>query len=343
MKTRIPNINTFATLIDRLAIENHKTGYFENLKRQEHAKLNPDVHLISQWDNLSRESCELRAAIKNQIDELFAEIVSSQNYLYLNEPRTFRKNIEAISTIVDQRFTLIAKSAVTDELIPALDKILAQPAEYFYCNAGTHVKIPGKKCQGCVSDRLRIKYDENPIYRLKIIFRSMYARCYHQKNKSYKNYGARGITICEDWLFSVDNFIYWAMSNGYEKGKEIDRKNNEGSYSPENCQWVSHRINSINKRINNLRALPVGVCTNRTGSKFRTRISLAKTPVLIGSYKDVILAGNIYQTFFTIAEKFLDKHNVIIEFIKTNGPDKIGDLAATNSLQDALEKVLSGE
>lgn len=75
----------------------------------------------------------------------------------------------------------------------------------------------------------------------------MWRRCCDTKNPAFPNYGGRGITVCEDWrIFAT--FREWAMLNGYERGLEIDRRDNDGPYSPNNCRWVTHRQNSDNQR-----------------------------------------------------------------------------------------------
>jgi hypothetical protein len=84
---------------------------------------------------------------------------------------------------------------------------------------------------------------------LRSIWSNMKARCHNNKNNCYNNYGGRGIHVCSDWLNNSKCFIEWALSNGWRFGLEIDRKNNNDGYSPDNCHFVSHIENSYNRRV----------------------------------------------------------------------------------------------
>lgn len=84
--------------------------------------------------------------------------------------------------------------------------------------------------------------------RLYKVYHWMKQRCYDKNNKQYKNYGGRGIKICDEWLSDYTKFYDWAVNNGYEKGLTIDRKNNNGNYEPNNCQWVTQKVNNNNRR-----------------------------------------------------------------------------------------------
>lgn len=75
---------------------------------------------------------------------------------------------------------------------------------------------------------------------------SMMTRCYSAKSNSYSRYGGRGITVCEEW-HDVTNFCDWAEANGCEKGIQIDRIDNNGNYSPENCRYITCAENSKNR------------------------------------------------------------------------------------------------
>ena len=65
--------------------------------------------------------------------------------------------------------------------------------------------------------------------------------------KSKRNYQDRGIDVCDEWLI-FENFRDWALSHGYKEGLQIDRRDNDKGYCPENCRWVSPKENANNRR-----------------------------------------------------------------------------------------------
>lgn len=73
---------------------------------------------------------------------------------------------------------------------------------------------------------------------------SMKKRCYYQGHKAYKNYGGKGVTICNDWRKDFRKFYDWAIKNGYAEGLTIDRIDPRGNYEPNNCQWLTRSENT---------------------------------------------------------------------------------------------------
>lgn len=79
------------------------------------------------------------------------------------------------------------------------------------------------------------------------VYHNMKYRCYNSNCIEYKNYGGKGVSICDEWLGEdgFSNFYDWAYKNGYSHGLTIDRIDNNGNYEPSNCQWISLSENTI--------------------------------------------------------------------------------------------------
>lgn len=78
-------------------------------------------------------------------------------------------------------------------------------------------------------------------------WKTMMHRCYNPKREKYKDYGGRGITVCNEW-HDPNTFINWSYTHGYQTGLQIDRIDNGRGYSPDNCRWVTAKENSRNRR-----------------------------------------------------------------------------------------------
>lgn len=88
--------------------------------------------------------------------------------------------------------------------------------------------------------------------RLYNIWCSIKNRCYNPNCKAYKNYGGRGIKMCNEWKHDFNAFCDWALSNGYTKTLSIDRIDNNCGYNPKNCRWANRVEQSNNKSDNRI-------------------------------------------------------------------------------------------
>src|SRR3990167_105272 len=100
---------------------------------------------------------------------------------------------------------------------------------------------------------------KNPSYkhggkgtRLYKIWDCMKQRCFNPKSMGYEYWGGRGILVCPEWTNDYVAFRDWSLSNGYQEGLEIDRRDISGNYEPNNCRFVTKQENSQNRRTTKL-------------------------------------------------------------------------------------------
>ena len=109
--------------------------------------------------------------------------------------------------------------------------------------SGARLRAPGRKSCGCFrKDQALNKVHNNRSYNVWIM---MNQRCNNIKYTQYKDYGGRGITVCERWK-RFKNFL--ADMGEQPIGLELDRKDNDKGYSKSNCRWVTHKVNCNNRR-----------------------------------------------------------------------------------------------
>lgn len=137
------------------------------------------------------------------------------------------------------------------------------------CDCGNYVYIrttdfTTSKTRSCgcwhdenASDLNRFCYKHGDTHtRLYNILWGMIRRCYNKNDQAYPDYGGRGIKICDEWYTPEDHtigwlrFKEWALANGYNDNLSIDRQNNDKGYSPDNCRWVTYKVQVENTRKN---------------------------------------------------------------------------------------------
>lgn len=172
-------------------------------------------------------------------------------------------------------------------------------------------------------------------HRLNRIWNSMKTRCNYTKSANYKNYGGRGIKVCEEWCnkgMGFINFYNWAIANGYEehvreygeKNTTIDRIDVNGNYEPSNCKWSTLLEQAKNKR-------PI-TTQRRKGYHFHKKNPMISTEQLLvlkklhlgqNTIREMIKAGMTFDEALKVRLDALGRANEYITALKLVQKEKI--------------------
>lgn len=160
-----------------------------------------------------------------------------------------------------------------------------------------HVLSERTKSCGCYHNKHFYKhgFHGHPLY---IKWLGMISRCINPKSKSYKNYGARGIKVCQEWVgvSGLKKFIDFCLKNGWEKGLTIDRIDNDGNYEPNNVRFVTYHIQGINQRTSSRNTSGYrGVCFGKSANKWLPTIRVNNKRIYLGRFdtkKEAVEARN---------------------------------------------------
>lgn len=119
----------------------------------------------------------------------------------------------------------------------------------------------------------------------------MKARCYNPNGKSYKNYGGRGITVCDRWR--NDFHAFYEDMGARPDGHSIDRIDNDKGYSPENCRWATRFTQTVNKRSKVTRHGYIGVYLNN--GRWAAKVDYERERFQLGNFDTIEEAAIAYD------------------------------------------------
>lgn len=162
------------------------------------------------------------------------------------------------------------------------------PKGMYECKCGNrklirvdHVNSGKTKSCGCSSHVTHGQARKGKYSKEYITWQSMKNRCYLKSSTSFKNYGGRGITVCDEWKNSFEQFLK-DMGSCPSKYHSIDRIDNDKGYFKENCRWSTNYIQSINKRGKHESSSKYkGVSYIKRDKKYQAQIQINKKTIII--------------------------------------------------------------
>ena len=166
-----------------------------------------------------------------------------------------------------------------------------------------HIKSGRTKSCGCIKKMKMSEISKThglTYHRLYKTWKSMMQRCNNQGIATYKYYGGRGITVCDEWL-DVRNFIE-DMYPTFKEGLTLDRIDVDGNYEPSNCRWVTTTVQGRNTRKiqkNNTSGYR-GVYLNKRTGKYVVQIRVNYARINLGTFTTAIDAAKAYDNYIIL-------------------------------------------
>lgn len=164
-------------------------------------------------------------------------------------------------------------------------------------------RMPRKRLPscGCLSGGTTHNLSTHKIHNIWV---NMISRTTCVKNKCYKNYGGRGIKMCEEWRRSYKSFYDWAINNGYDEKLTMDRIYNDKDYGPNNCRFVTRTVQNRNKRRSIKSKYPNGVIYSEKYDHYYCRITVNKKIIHLGTFKTI-------EDAVKYRKDYANEHNLI--------------------------------
>lgn len=176
----------------------------------------------------------------------------------------------------------------------------------FYQKIAIFLNKPKKTCgdKDCVFFKYNTSQMGESAARIYRTWSHMLQRCYNPNIKSYRTYGKRGITVCDEWK-DFSTFKEWAETHGYQNDLTIDRKDPDKGYCPENCRWVTLEVNARENKH------PAYTFCERPPKKPKSRYGCSTRMVEInGETKNIIEWCEIYDITLPAIEYRVRKYGI---------------------------------
>lgn len=195
-----------------------------------------------------------------------------------------------------------------------------------------------------MSEKTQKAKQVDSIAKLRARWRNMKRRCSVEKQTGYKYYGGKGINVCKEWEESFIVFKKWAFENGYRVNLQLDRIDNNGNYSPENCRFVTQKTNLRNRSITKLSFNSAGSIRNLYASGKYTKTGLGK---MFGVTRQTVTSVIKNEIWVQSTRKTMTKEK-IIENLRSKMRNQAIDLIwvqekALEELENDINELLGGK